>query len=441
MCDFNIGDILEGSVDFNILDFNANEFIPRSLSQTEEESDNASSNASLSGDSDFEQLMDFGFPSPSNFNTLSDSVWGSKDECSQSSFVDRLSSLVSDINFGSPSSDTVTAVPAAVDGTVNFYLDWIDALISLKGKTMTEADLYREMEAANAALYKAINEKYGSCLALLMQHPQRFRCFNSAPFKWSIQSLSAGASPAATATATAAAAAAAPGPSPLGDKPKRARRSSPSRPEAVDDRLIDHVIRTCADVLKDAPQQTLKSVELANALRADVGVEAMAQVKAGFGGLLNLLGEYPDAFEVRRIPKNDHVALRPAGALQCSRSPAEASFAPGKGEDGRAAGGCPVLRLLSTEKWVPGKAWPASPLDAPYLSALAAVLERQRRGRPGAPGRAERVAKLRGLLKLQLRSPSTIKSVPLKALVRAYPAVFTLTEAGVLLARDGRRHQ
>lgn len=54
---------------------------------------------------------------------------------------------------------------------------------------------------------------------------------------------------------------------------------------------------------------TLKSVELANKLRVLLGPEILAYVRDEFNGLLTLLERHNNYFNVRRIPKDDHVIL------------------------------------------------------------------------------------------------------------------------------------
>ena len=57
------------------------------------------------------------------------------------------------------------------------------------------------------------------------------------------------------------------------------------------------------------PPHSLKAVELANALRARIGTDVLAQIRERFGGLLSLLEIQSHLFKVVRIPKNDFVVL------------------------------------------------------------------------------------------------------------------------------------
>lgn len=89
--------------------------------------------------------------------------------------------------------------------------------------------------------------------------------------------------------------------------------------------IIDHIV----SVLKEAPKQTLKAVELANEIRDNFGTvmtsfanhlqSSLTYIREHFSGLLNMLENYPDLFlvdfkchddqKVNRIPKNDFVTL------------------------------------------------------------------------------------------------------------------------------------
>ena len=69
-----------------------------------------------------------------------------------------------------------------------------------------------------------------------------------------------------------------------------------------------------AETLKAAPEQTLKAVELANSLRAQLGTEVLACVRDYHGGLLSLLEHNAALFEVTRVKKKDRVTLRAAAA-------------------------------------------------------------------------------------------------------------------------------
>ena len=69
------------------------------------------------------------------------------------------------------------------------------------------------------------------------------------------------------------------------------------------------VSTACRDILKEALNNTLKAVELANTLRARVGTEILSSIKETWGGLLSLLEKQPKSFRVDRIPKNDMVTL------------------------------------------------------------------------------------------------------------------------------------
>ena len=74
--------------------------------------------------------------------------------------------------------------------------------------------------------------------------------------------------------------------------------------------LSEELIRThTIEILSQAQHSTLKSVELANALRDRIAVEHFNEIKKSHGGLLSLLQRFPGVFRVDRIPKNDRVTL------------------------------------------------------------------------------------------------------------------------------------
>ena len=69
------------------------------------------------------------------------------------------------------------------------------------------------------------------------------------------------------------------------------------------------VMKGCIVILREALNNALKAVELANTLRARIGTEYLAQIRERWGGLLAMLEREPTIFRVERIPKNDTVAL------------------------------------------------------------------------------------------------------------------------------------
>ena len=83
--------------------------------------------------------------------------------------------------------------------------------------------------------------------------------------------------------------------------------------------LEELVCSCCEDILVNAEKYSLKSVELANTLRARVGKEALALIRDRTGGFLSLLERYPYVFCVKRIPKNDCVTLVQPGKKQIFR--------------------------------------------------------------------------------------------------------------------------
>jgi len=77
-----------------------------------------------------------------------------------------------------------------------------------------------------------------------------------------------------------------------------------------DKSLIEEMVfRNCHEILLEASNNSLKAVELANALRARIGTSILSEVRSEWGGLLFLLEKKPGMFQVERIPKSDVVML------------------------------------------------------------------------------------------------------------------------------------
>jgi len=174
-------------------------------------------------------------------------------------------------------------------------------------------------------------------------------------------------------------------------------------------------------------------VELANTLRAILSAEDLILVKRHFGGLLALLEKYPDTFAVVRIPKSDMVKLvspvdsqmSPVVSSTAANPPVEAGAMDYEHGMSWRMGGptCPVLSTLTSEQMVPSAAWPsATALDLPWVRLVADRMHRL--------GGSATVSRLRGVLRQALgplAGGESIKSVPLKALLRAYAQHFELT--------------
>lgn len=103
--------------------------------------------------------------------------------------------------------------------------------------------------------------------------------------------------------------------------------------------------------------------------------------------------------------------------------------------DGNGDGGlvgspsCPILKRLCDDTYVPTQPWPRDPLgDQLYCEAIAAQLQQF--------GGCTTVSKLRGFLRSRIAAVDNIKSVPLKALLAAYPALFRLENNFVSLLID-----
>lgn len=92
---------------------------------------------------------------------------------------------------------------------------------------------------------------------------------------------------------------------------------------------------------------------------------------------------------------------------------------------------CPALRRLCDDTYVPTQPWPIDHhVDAPYCAAVVSQLRQF--------GGFTTVSKLRGFLTSRLLAPDNIKSVPLKAMLAAYPNMFHLNGNHVSLVSVGR---
>ena len=78
---------------------------------------------------------------------------------------------------------------------------------------------------------------------------------------------------------------------------------------------------------------------------------------------------------------------------------------------------CPILRRLCDDTYVPTQLWPKDQInDKPYLEATILQLQQF--------GGITSISKLRGFLRTRINAPDNIKSVPLKAMLTAYPNYF-----------------
>ena len=105
--------------------------------------------------------------------------------------------------------------------------------------------------------------------------------------------------------------------------------------------------------------------------------------------------------------------------------------APGGGLGMRGPGNtCPVLQRLCDDTYVPTQPWPVDyVLDLPYCNACVAQLQQF--------GGGTSVSKLRGFLRNRLAASDNIKSVPLKAMLGAYPNLFVLRGSHCSLTTPG----
>ena len=92
-----------------------------------------------------------------------------------------------------------------------------------------------------------------------------------------------------------------------------------------------------------------------------------------------------------------------------------------------------VIAVLTDDTYVPTQSWPSSfSQDAPFLNAIMSQLQ--------VLGGVATISKLRGLLKSRVLAQSNIKSVPLKALLTAYPKYFILNGNLVELTPEYLHH-
>jgi len=291
----------------------------------------------------------------------------------------------------------------------SLYVQWIDTLITLRGGRVMECDLLNDMKIANVNLYCSFMKKYGGLVPLMIQYPHDFKVVNEAPFLCSIVSLKAMKAKTSHGRKND-----------IAGKSKLAKSSFQKN-------IVDRVVDTAEKVLCEAPNKTLKAVEIANALRGKLGVDYLHKVKATYGGLLALLQKYPNKFYVKRISKNDVVSLAAADCekylLETSRSfelcDEETSVDDQSSELHSAA-----LAQLTTKKCVPGQPWDCEPnRDFPTVKAIVGILEdHEKKTKAGGMD----VSKLRDVIRIRLKSSKTIKSLRLKALVNAYTTVFRL---------------
>jgi hypothetical protein len=90
---------------------------------------------------------------------------------------------------------------------------------------------------------------------------------------------------------------------------------------------------------------------------------------------------------------------------------------------------CPVLQRLCDDTYVPTQPWPVDARDQTYCAAVVAQLQQF--------GGCTTVSKLRGFLRNRISAVDNIKSVPLKAMLVAYPHLFVLENNYVYLVGGG----
>lgn len=89
-----------------------------------------------------------------------------------------------------------------------------------------------------------------------------------------------------------------------------------------------------------------------------------------------------------------------------------------------------VLRRLCDDTYVPTQIWQKDPSDVPFCEAVTMQLMQF--------GGSTSISKLRGFLRSRINAPDNIKSVPLKAMLAAYPQLFVVRNNQVTLLNFSR---
>jgi hypothetical protein len=194
-------------------------------------------------------------------------------------------------------------------------VSWIRMVLLSQGGKVPGAQLGGILASSDPKRYRRLKRRFGGLIPLLSRYPELFVLANDPPLNHVlvVAPASSGAagshgSPFLGGQALRST------PPTRSTSPQRAKKAlcplSPSR--ALQN--VEIAVAECAAVaLRAAPGQALKAVELANALRAQLGTEVLASCRDYHGGLLSLL-ERNTAFEVTRVPKLDTVKLRAAAA-------------------------------------------------------------------------------------------------------------------------------
>lgn len=191
-------------------------------------------------------------------------------------------------------------------------IDWIESVLRSYSGRIAAANLGSALAAADEARYRALKGRHGGLTSVLAKFPSRFVLENDPPHHHisltsigMVVGLSGDIDVSQSSGLTVSAAA-----SPAAQRHATARLpgiaedlSSPTDSEAL-------AVRAATAILSDTPSQSLKAVELANAIRTRLGGGLLPALRMYFGGMLAVFERHPSIFVVERIPKCDTVSLR-----------------------------------------------------------------------------------------------------------------------------------
>ena len=333
------------------------------------------------------------------------------------------------------------------------YVDWVAARIRALGGVATSASLGSTLAVESPENYNLIKVHFGGLCGLLSRYPERFRLLHDKPLNHV-----AVVGPAAVSSSD-------------DDVPtveprwlRQQRRSVPVERASREDEAA--VVREVVNILASASENALTAVDLSNALRARLGVGALSRVRASHGGLLTFLEKSAGRVRVVRVPKHDVVTLAPVestpvmpGALRAEAAVFSPQFVdqpvPVMDENKPAPKQCigparqkpmgasslfpapPLfpqqlspgcarqLARLAAEDYAPTMPWPR---DAVHDQGIVrTVLECLRAQSP----RPSTLHKIRAYLRRVYALQSSVKSVPLRALLTAYPQLFVIDGTSV----------
>jgi len=335
-------------------------------------------------------------------------------------------------------------------GSAKPYVDFLARVIRQLGGKAQSARLGDVCKAEDPETYAVIKTNFDGLRGLLERFPTHFRMHHDRPMNH-VSVCGEAAKPQPEDSR------------PL--KPTHPTKVEVTEPSSVEDE--NNVIRNVVDILTTASDKALTAVDLGNALIQRVGMDTLARVKATHGGLLTFLelDRRSKMANVRIlwVPKNDVVYLEHSTADDINQGGGELraaapSFCPAgpktEIEPPRAVEYAPIgkpnvqpgapsslipkdpglfpapptegvarqLELLTADGYAPTQAWPCSRDDAPIIKC---VLDCMRAQAPKASTLHKIRAYLRGVYKL----PVTVKSVPLRALLTAYPGNFVFLTA------------